>query len=64
MRITCPTVGSGVRRTRVTIAIVNKVTLIVWSNLTVDLDEMTTANTFLLKVLDQIYTVSPLAPAR
>jgi D-alanyl-D-alanine carboxypeptidase len=43
---------------------VNKVTLIVWSNLTVDLDEMATANTLMLKVLDQIYTVSPLTPAR
>ncbi len=43
---------------------VNKVTLIVWSNLTVDLDEVATANTLMLKVLDQIYTVSPLAPIR
>jgi D-alanyl-D-alanine carboxypeptidase len=43
---------------------VNKVTLIVWSNLTVDLDEMTTADTLTVKVLDQIYTVSPLTPAR
>ncbi|MFY9884348.1 MAG: hypothetical protein WBX23_16965 [Candidatus Cybelea sp.] len=33
---------------------VNKVTLIVWSNLTVDLDEAATANTLMLKVLDQI----------
>ncbi len=40
---------------------VNKVTLIVWTNLTVDLDELPTANTLMLKVLDQAYTVSPLS---
>jgi len=40
---------------------VNKVTLIVWSNLTVSLDEAPTANALMLKVLDQIYVVSPLA---
>jgi D-alanyl-D-alanine carboxypeptidase len=39
------------------------VTLTVWTNLTVDLDEVPTANTLVLKVLDQIYTVSPLSPA-
>ncbi len=39
---------------------VNKVTLVVWTNLTVDLDEVPTANTLMLKVLDQIYSVSPL----
>lgn len=41
---------------------VNKVTLPVWSNLTVDLDEAATTNTLMLKVPNQIYTVSPLAP--
>jgi len=41
----------------------NKVTLVVWTNLTVDLEEMPTANSLMLKVLDQIYRVSPLAPA-
>jgi D-alanyl-D-alanine carboxypeptidase len=38
----------------------NHVTLIVWSNLTVSLDQTPTANAIMLKVLDQIYTVSPL----
>jgi D-alanyl-D-alanine carboxypeptidase len=41
---------------------VNRVTLVVWTNLTVSLDEIPTANTLMLKVLDQIYAVSPLAP--
>ena len=36
------------------------VTLVVWTNLTVSLDEQPTANTLMLKVLDQIYVVSPL----
>ena len=40
----------------------NQVTLVVWTNLTVSLDEMPTANTIMLKVLDQIYVVSPLTP--
>jgi D-alanyl-D-alanine carboxypeptidase len=40
----------------------NQVTLVVWTNLTVALDEKPTANTLMLKVLDQIYTVSPLSP--
>ena len=40
----------------------NHVTLVVWTNLTVSLDEKPTANTIMLKVLDQIYVVSPLAP--
>ena len=39
----------------------NGVTLIVWTNLTVSLDDVPTANALILKVLDQIYTVSPLA---
>jgi D-alanyl-D-alanine carboxypeptidase len=38
----------------------NRVTLVVWTNLTVSLDEQPTANTLMLKVLDQIYVVSPL----
>ena len=37
-----------------------KVTLIVWTNLTLDLDQNPTANALMLKVLDQIYVVSPL----
>jgi D-alanyl-D-alanine carboxypeptidase len=41
---------------------VNKVTLIVWTNLTVSLDDAPTANTLMLKVLDRLYTVSPLPP--
>ncbi len=41
----------------------NQVTLVVWTNLTVSLDEKPTANALMLKVLDQIYAVSPLAPA-
>ena len=40
----------------------NHVTLVVWTNLTVSLDEKPTANALMLKVLDQIYVVSPLAP--
>jgi D-alanyl-D-alanine carboxypeptidase len=40
----------------------NKVTLVVWTNLTVSLDDVPTANTLMLKVLDQIYVQSPLAP--
>ncbi len=39
----------------------NHVTLVVWTNLTVSLDEQPTANSLMLKVLDQIYVVSPLA---
>ncbi len=42
----------------------NKVTLVVWTNLTVSLDEIPTANALMLKVLDQIYVVSPLTPAQ
>jgi D-alanyl-D-alanine carboxypeptidase len=40
----------------------NQVTLVVWTNLTVSLDENPTANALMLKVLDQIYVVSPLPP--
>jgi D-alanyl-D-alanine carboxypeptidase len=39
---------------------VNDVTLIVWTSLTVSLDGQPTANIIMLKMLDQIYTVSPL----
>jgi hypothetical protein len=38
----------------------NGVTLVVWTNLTVSVDETPTANALMLKVLDQIYAVSPL----
>jgi D-alanyl-D-alanine carboxypeptidase len=41
----------------------NQMTLVIWSNLTVSLDESPTANALMLKVLDQIYAVSPLSPA-
>lgn len=40
----------------------NKFTLVVWSNLTVSLDDQPTANVLMLKILDQIYTDSPLTP--
>ena len=41
----------------------NDVTLVVWTNLTVDVDKMRqTANSLTLKILDQIYVQSPLAP--
>jgi len=38
----------------------NDMTLIVWTNLTVSLDGQQTANTLWVKMLDQIYVVSPL----
>ena len=41
----------------------NKMTLVVWTNLTVSLDGKPTANALMLKVLDQIYVVSPLPPS-
>lgn len=41
----------------------NEMTLIVWTNLTVDVATMQpTANTLMLKILDRIYVQSPLAP--
>ena len=40
----------------------NDVTLIVWTNLTLGLNNQQTANTLFLNVLDQIYKVSPLTP--
>jgi D-alanyl-D-alanine carboxypeptidase len=39
---------------------VNDVTLVIWTSLTISLDGQPTANTIMLKVLDQIYAVSPL----
>jgi D-alanyl-D-alanine carboxypeptidase len=39
---------------------VNDVTLVIWTNLTLSLDGQPTANTIMLKMLDQIYTISPL----
>ena len=41
----------------------NDMTLIVWTNLTVSLDDQQTANTLWVNVLDQIYKVSPLSPS-
>jgi CubicO group peptidase (beta-lactamase class C family) len=38
-------------------------TLIVWTNLPVSLDDQQTANTLWVKVLDHIYKVSPLSPS-
>ncbi len=42
----------------------NKITLIVWTNLTVSLDEIPTANALMLKVLDAVYVESPLRQAQ
>jgi D-alanyl-D-alanine carboxypeptidase len=39
---------------------VNDVTLIIWTSLTVSLDGKPPANTLMLKMLDQVYRVSPL----
>ena len=39
---------------------VNGVTLIIWTSLTLSLEGQPTANSIMLKVLDQIYAVSPL----
>jgi len=39
---------------------VNDVTLIVWTNLTISIDDQPTANAIMLKLLDRIYKVSPL----
>ena len=38
----------------------NRVTLVVWTNLPVSLDGKPTANSIMLKVLDQVYVDSPL----
>lgn len=40
----------------------NKVTLVLWSNLTVAPDSRPTANVLLVKVLDQVYSLPPQAP--
>jgi D-alanyl-D-alanine carboxypeptidase len=42
----------------------NDVTLIIWTNLTLALDGKATANTLMVKILDEIYTVSPLQEAK
>ena len=42
----------------------NDVTLIVWTSLTLSLDGKATANTLMVKILDKIYTVSPLQKAK
>jgi D-alanyl-D-alanine carboxypeptidase len=42
----------------------NDVTLVIWTNLTLALDGTVTANALMVKVLDEIYAVSPLAEAR
>ena len=42
----------------------NRLTLVVWTNLTVSPDGKPTANTIMLKVLDQVYVESPLRPAQ
>jgi hypothetical protein len=39
------------------------VTLVLWSNLTVAPDSRPTANVFLVKVVDQIYTLPSQAPS-
>ena len=39
----------------------SQMTLVIWTNLTVSLDEKPTANALMLKVFDKIYVVSPLA---
>jgi len=41
----------------------NRLTLVVWTNLTVSLDGKPTANSIMLKVLDQVYVESPLRQA-
>ena len=38
----------------------NDVTLVIWTNLTLALDGQATANTLMVKILDEIYAVSPL----
>ena len=38
----------------------NRMTLVIWTNLPVSLDGKPTANSIMLKVLDQIYVDSPL----
>lgn len=38
----------------------NDVTRVIWASLTLSLDGKPTANTLMLKILDQIYAASPL----
>lgn len=38
----------------------NDMTLVIWTTLTLDLEGVATANTLMVKVLDEIYTTSPL----
>ena len=38
----------------------NEMTLVIWTNLTLDLKGVATANTLMVKVLDEIYATSPL----
>ncbi len=42
----------------------NRVALVVWTNLTVSPDGKPTANSIMLKVLDQVYVESPLRQAK
>jgi D-alanyl-D-alanine carboxypeptidase len=42
----------------------NDVTLVIWTNLTLDLKGVATANTLMVKVLDEIYAASPLDAAK
>jgi D-alanyl-D-alanine carboxypeptidase len=42
----------------------NDMTLVIWTNLTLALDGMPTANTLMVKVLDEIYATSPLAQGK
>ena len=42
----------------------NRLALVVWTNLTVAPDGKPTANSIMLKVLDQVYVESPLRPAQ
>jgi D-alanyl-D-alanine carboxypeptidase len=42
----------------------NDVTLVIWTNLTLDLDGVATANTLMVKALDEIYATSPLEVAK
>jgi D-alanyl-D-alanine carboxypeptidase len=41
---------------------VNDLTVVIWTNLTLSLDNRYTAELLMLKVLDQVYATSPLAP--
>ena len=42
----------------------NDVTIVIWTNLTLDLKSKPTANTLMIKVLDEIYATSPLQGTR